>query len=173
MFHELTAFIRIRQDNLTSEEHKNTVRATTILVTSVPNNFLNVDTLRQLFSVFPGGVRNVFLNRDCSDLLDKVQLRDKVSHMLESAETDLIVQANKRARKEKIKKDKAAKKHPIEEHIDVERSSSGIDASSHETEYLVDKYVPQKKRPTHHLPLASWMPSLPLIGKKVTSCNVL
>jgi calcium permeable stress-gated cation channel len=172
MFHELTAFIRIRQENLTSEQHKNTVRATTILVTSVPNNFLTVDTLRQLFSVFPGGVRNVFLNRDCSDLLDKVQLRDKVSHMLESAETDLIVQANKRARKEKVKKDKEAKKHPIEEHIELERNSSGIDASSHETGYLVDKYVPQKKRPTHHLPLASWMPSLPLIGKKVTSCSV-
>src|ERR1700694_3865666 len=79
MFHELTAFIRIRQENLTSEEHKYTVRATTILVTSVPDNFLNEQTLRQMFSVFPGGVKNVFLNRDCSELLDKIENRDNIS----------------------------------------------------------------------------------------------
>ena len=76
MFHELNAFVRIRQENLTADEHKNTVRATTILVTSVPENFLNVNTLRQVFSVFPGGVKNVFLNRDCSELLERIEDRD-------------------------------------------------------------------------------------------------
>ena len=168
MYHELTAFIRIRQENLTSEEHKSTVRATTILVTTVPNNFLDVKTLREVFSVFPGGVKNVFLNRDCSGLLEKIQERDKISRMLESAETDLIVDANKRARKAKTKKDKATKKNPNEEIIELQRSNSGVDVGTREDGvYLVDKYVPKKKRPTHRLPLASWMPSLPLIGKKV------
>jgi hypothetical protein len=139
----------------------------------VPNNFLNKETLRQVFSVFPGGVKNVFLNRDCSELLDKIEARDKISRMLESAETELIVQANKRAKKEKSKKEKSGKKKlPAEEHIELERSTSGVDRGSHEGhDYLVDKYIPQKKRPTHRLPLANWMPSLPLIGKKVVSCK--
>src|SRR5271169_977628 len=82
MYHELDAFVRIRQDNLTAEDHKFTVRATTILVTSIPKTFLDVKTLRQVFSVFPGGVKNVFLNRDCKDLLDKVQDRDKIAKLL-------------------------------------------------------------------------------------------
>lgn len=172
-YHELSAFIRIRQDNLTSEDHKYTVRATTILVTSVPENFLNVKTLRQVFSVFPGGVKNVFLNRDCSDLLDTVQLRDKIAKMLESAETDLIIMANKVARKAKAKKEKEAKRNPTPEIAEVETGVQGVNGDGQEVdvlddEYLVDKYVPKKKRPTHRLPLATWMPSLPLVGKKVT-----
>src|SRR5271156_6112804 len=110
MYRELLVFIRIRQENLTSDEHKNTVRATTILVTSVPENFLNAATLRQVFSVFPGGVRNVFLNRDCSDLLKQVELRDKISKLLEGGETELIITANKKQRKALKKKEKELKK---------------------------------------------------------------
>src|SRR5271155_793684 len=110
MYHELDAFVRIRQDNLTAEDHKFTVRATTILVTSIPKNFLDVNTLRQVFSVFPGGVKNVFLNRDCSDLLDMVQLRDSIAQRLEGAETELICKANKLHRKEVAKKTKHQKK---------------------------------------------------------------
>jgi calcium permeable stress-gated cation channel len=173
MYHELNAFIRIRQENLTADDHKNTVRATTILVTSVPENFLNVKTLRQVFSVFPGGVKNVFLNRDCSDLLDRIEERDKVARLLESAETDLIKVANKAHRKEKAKEQKAAKKRqPSDDVIELHTSTGGVDQGTErvfETEYLVDKYVPKKKRPTHRLPILGFMPSLPLIGKKVFS----
>ena len=183
MYHELDAFVRIRQDNLTAEDHKFTVRATTILVTSIPKNFLDVNTLRQVFSVFPGGVKNVFLNRDCKDLLDKIQERDDIAKMLESAETELIVKANKIARKQKQKKEKEAKKSPQknpEENVaelDVatsehpDKAHGGRQEGAIDFECLVDKYVPKKKRPTHRLPLASWLPSLPLIGKKVSPLN--
>src|SRR5277367_4749798 len=106
MYHELNAFVRIRQDNLTSEDHKHTVRATTILVTSIPEIFLDIKTLRQVFSVFPGGVKNVFLNRDCSELLETVEERDKIAKRLEAAETELIVMANKINRKAKAKEGK-------------------------------------------------------------------
>jgi len=172
MYHELKAFVHIRQENLTAEEHKNTVRATTILVTSIPENFLNEKTLRQVFSVFPGGVRNVFLNRDCSELLERIEERDKIAKMLESAETDLIKMANKTDRKRKAKQAKEAKKNRNvnDEVVELQISTSGVDNGSvdrDDGDYLVDKYVPQKKRPTHRLPLASWMPSLPLIGNKV------
>lgn len=180
MYHELDAFVRIRQDNLTAEDHKFTVRATTILVTSIPKNFLDVKTLRQVFSVFPGGVKNVFLNRDCKDLLDTIQKRDKIAQLLESAETELIVTANKIDRKKKKNREneakKQAKKHPDDDvaELDVATNENtdhrhgGSQDGATDFEYLVDKYVPKKKRPTHRLPIASWMPSLPLIGKKVS-----
>ena len=170
LYHELNAFVRIRQDNLTSDDHKYTVRATTILVTSVPENFLNVKTLKQVFSVFPGGVRNVFLNRDCRELLETVEERNKIAKKLESAETDLIVMANKAARKAKEKKEKEAKKTSSPQKSEVQHSTDDVNDSTQEdttVEYLVDNYVPKKKRPTNRLPIASWMPSLPLIGKKV------
>jgi calcium permeable stress-gated cation channel len=170
MFHELRAFVRIRQENLTAEDHRYTVRATTILVTTVPENFLNVKTLKQVFSVFPGGVRNVFLNRDFSELLKTIEERDKIAKMLESAETELIIKANKAARKRKVKGEKEIEKRhshgDVEPEIDKSNNDGGRQEMN-ELEYLVDAYVPKKKRPAHRLPLASWMPSLPLIGKKV------
>jgi calcium permeable stress-gated cation channel len=168
MYRELGAFIRIRQDNLTSDLHNGTVRATTILVTSIPKQFLDVKTLRQVFSVFPGGVKNVFLNRDCSDLLDMVQLRDSIAHRLEGAETELICTANKLHRKEMAKKAKHTKKKQKKaaQGEQVEEAEERIEIG--ENESLVDRYVPNKKRPTYRIPLAKWMPSLPLIGKKVS-----
>jgi calcium permeable stress-gated cation channel len=168
LYHELDAFIRIRQDNLTSDLHKGTVRATTILVTSIPKQFLDVKTLRQVFSVFPGGVKNVFLNRDCSDLMDMVQLRDSIAHQLEGAETELICTANQLHRKEMEKKAKQTKKKQKKatEGAQVEEPEERIELA--ENESLVDRYVPTKKRPTYRIPLAKWMPSLPLIGKKVS-----
>jgi calcium permeable stress-gated cation channel len=172
MYHELNEFVRIRQDNLTSDDHKYTVRATTILVTSIPQNFLNVKSLKQVFSVFPGGVKNVFLNRDCSELLEQVEERDKIAKQLESAETDLIIVANKIVRKSKAKKEKETKKNlPRPDNEPQTRTNEGDNGSQEgiELECLADKYVPKKKRPTHRLPLAKWMPSLPLIGTKVRS----
>lgn len=175
IYHELKAFVHIRQENLTANDHKDTVRATTILVTSIPANFLDVKTLRQAFSVFPGGVRNVFLNRDCSELLERIEERDKIARMLESAETDLIQMAAKADRKTKAKQAKEAKKGNVnEEVVEPQVSTSGVDNDSVQGAsqgYLADKYVPKKKRPTHRLPLASWMPSLPLIGKKVPTSS--
>ena len=173
LYHELNAFVRIRQESLTSDEHKNTVRATTILVTTVPKNFLNVQTLRQVFSVFPGGVKNVFLNRDCSELLEKIEERDKIAKLLESAETELVLKANKAKRKAKAKKEKEIEKrqrsNDASEPQLTQNHDDDVSERVTEGEYLVDKYVPKKKRPTYRIPLASWMPSLPLIGKKVVS----
>jgi calcium permeable stress-gated cation channel len=176
--------VRIRQQNLTSEEHRYTVRATTILVTSVPDNFLDVNTLKQLFSVFPGGVKNVFLNRDCSELLDEVEQRDKIAAVLENAETELIVKANKVYQKAQKKKEKEAKKEakkkssqPTAEGVIVnpqEDTEAGIPPDRMvEFECLAEKYLPKKKRPTYRIPIFNWMPSLPLIGKKVDPPHII
>lgn len=106
LFFELRVYIKVRQDYLTSAEHRLRASATTVLVNEIPGKWLSEGALRGLFDVFPGGVRNVWLNRDLSELLDKVSLRDKVHHKLEQAETDLI----KAAKKAQIKQRKAAEK---------------------------------------------------------------
>lgn len=66
-----------------------------MLVNSIPETWLSEEALANLFDVFPGGVRNIWLNRDLTTLLDKINLRTKVHAKLESAETDLIKAAKK------------------------------------------------------------------------------
>lgn len=103
-FFELRAFIKVRQDYLTSAEHRLRASATTVLVNSIPKKWASEEALRGLFDVFPGGVRNIWLNRDMSKLLDKVNLRKSIHSQLENAETDLI-KAAKRAQLKKQKKE--------------------------------------------------------------------
>ncbi|KAH8659407.1 hypothetical protein BGZ61DRAFT_370499 [Ilyonectria robusta] len=93
-FLELRAYIKVRQDYLTSAEHRLRASATTVLINSIPSKWLNQEALQGLFDVFPGGVRNIWLNRDLSKLLKKTSLRDKTHLRLESAETDLIKAAS-------------------------------------------------------------------------------
>ncbi|PHH78682.1 hypothetical protein CDD80_6494 [Ophiocordyceps camponoti-rufipedis] len=89
-FFELRVYIKVRQDYLTSAEHRLRASATTVLVNSIPEKWLTVDALVGLFDVFPGGVRNIWLNRDMTKLLDKIEQRGRVHAMLESAETNMI-----------------------------------------------------------------------------------
>ncbi|KAF4126665.1 calcium permeable stress-gated cation channel [Geosmithia morbida] len=105
-FFELRVYIKIRQDYLTSAEHRLRASATTVLVNSIPAKWLSEDALRGLFDVFPGGVRNIWLNRDLTALLDKIDQRDDVHQKLEQAETDLI----KAAKQAQVKKKKAEDK---------------------------------------------------------------
>ncbi|PHH86000.1 hypothetical protein CDD83_10886 [Cordyceps sp. RAO-2017] len=94
-FFELRVYIKVRQDYLTSAEHRLRASATTVLVNSIPKKWLSEEALLGLFDVFPGGVRNIWLNRDLTKLLDKIHERRRVHEMLESAETDLIKAAKK------------------------------------------------------------------------------
>ncbi|CAG9937035.1 unnamed protein product [Clonostachys rosea f. rosea IK726] len=109
-FFELRVYIKVRQDYLTSAEHRLRASATTVLVSEIPGKWLSEEGLRGLFDVFPGGVRNVWLNRDLSLLLEKVNLRDKIHKKLEQAETDLIKAAKKAQLKMKKAEDKKSKK---------------------------------------------------------------
>ncbi|KAM4056957.1 calcium-dependent channel, putative phosphate domain-containing protein [Hirsutella rhossiliensis] len=108
-FFELRVYIKVRQDYLTSAEHRLRASATTVLVSSIPKKWLSEDALVGLFDVFPGGVRNVWLNRDLAKLLDKISLRKKVHAMLESAETDLI-KASKKAQLKRRNADERAQR---------------------------------------------------------------
>ncbi|RSL83438.1 hypothetical protein CDV31_016829 [Fusarium ambrosium] len=54
------------------------------------------EKLRDLFFLFPGGVENVWVNRDLSSLAEKIDRRDAIHRKLEEAET-LLIKATQRA----------------------------------------------------------------------------
>ncbi|KAI5284458.1 hypothetical protein KEM54_001319, partial [Ascosphaera aggregata] len=89
-FDELREYIRMRQHYLTSPEHRLRASATTVLVNSIPEKWLTVEKLEELFDVFPGGIRNIWINRNMDELSEKVKLRTQVALALEMAETRLI-----------------------------------------------------------------------------------
>lgn len=109
-FFELRVYIKVRQDHLTSAEHRLRASATTVLVSSIPAKWLSEEALRGLFDVFPGGIRNLWLNRDLTELLDKINRRDKIHKKLESAETDLIKAVKKAQLKQRKADDKKNRK---------------------------------------------------------------
>jgi len=116
-FFELRVYIKVRQDYLTSAEHRLRASATTVLVNEIPGKWLSEEALRGLFDVFPGGVRNVWLNRDLSELLEKISQREKVHRKLEQAETDLIKAAKKAQLKQRKADDKKARKEMKLKHM--------------------------------------------------------
>ncbi|KAL8710808.1 MAG: hypothetical protein Q9220_004611 [cf. Caloplaca sp. 1 TL-2023] len=111
-FDELRGYIRLRQSYLTSPQHRLRASATTVLVTAIPRKWCTHEALEGLYDVYPGGIRNIWVNRNFEELSEKVKLRNKLAKKLESAETDFIRKANK-AHLAKLKKD--AQKAPKSE----------------------------------------------------------
>ncbi|RSL39663.1 hypothetical protein CEP54_016283, partial [Fusarium duplospermum] len=95
-FHELKRYVEVRQSYLTSADHRAKPSARTILVNSIPASLCSREKLRDLFFLFPGGVKNVWVNRDLSSLAEKIDRRDAIHRKLEQAET-LLIKATQRA----------------------------------------------------------------------------
>jgi hypothetical protein len=93
-FYEMRAYIKVRQTHLTSADHRSRPSAATILVDSIPAEKCNDSELRKLFNHFPGGVKNIWINRDFSLLLQMIDRRDTIVQQLEAAETTLIRNAH-------------------------------------------------------------------------------
>lgn len=117
VFGELKGYIKLRQAYLTSPQHRLRASATTVLVTSIPPKWLTREALDGLYDVFPGGIRNIWINRNLQELSDKVDRRNTLANKLESAETNLIRNAKqkqmedaaKQAKKDGLKKTKQQK----------------------------------------------------------------
>ena len=77
-----------------------------------------MESLDGLYDVFPGGLRNIWINRNFDELSDKIDRRDKLAKTLEAAETNLIKKCFKKheaylkkvAKKEGVKISKDEKK---------------------------------------------------------------
>lgn len=90
VYKELRGYIRVRQAYLTSPQHRIRASATTVLIAGIPRKWLTIDALEGLYDVFPGGIRNIWINRNYDKLATKVDRRNKLAKQLESAETNLI-----------------------------------------------------------------------------------
>ena len=128
-FDELKSYVRLRQAYLTSPQHRLRASATTVLVTGIPPKWCTFEALNGLYDVFPGGIRNIWVNRNFDELNEKVKLRTKVAEKLEGAETSLIRNARKaylkklqaegklsgkdKSKAEKLDQDKAAEDQGI------------------------------------------------------------
>ncbi|PWY75584.1 DUF221 domain protein [Aspergillus eucalypticola CBS 122712] len=127
-FDELRGYIRLRQAYLTSPQHRLRASATTVLVTAIPESWLSVEALESLFDVFPGGIRNIWINRNFDDLNEKVKQRDELALKLEAAETDLIIKCKKAQLKQARAEAKKAGKNPntaeTKEKEDADRKAS-------------------------------------------------
>ncbi|KAF2621792.1 DUF221-domain-containing protein [Macroventuria anomochaeta] len=134
-FLALRKFVRLRQTILTMPEHRIRASATTILVQSIPRKWLTMAALDALYDVFPGGIKEIWINRNYDELQDKVNKRSKIARALESAETNLIIKCTKKHKemleakaKEEGKKKKTKKERKQEEaHKDQEIANETID----------------------------------------------
>lgn len=140
-WYELDSYTRLRQNRLLFQ-----APGTTVLVTDIPEDLISTEGLQRLYSVYPGGVRKVWLQRDYSKLADKVQERDVWALTLEAAETRLI--------------QKALLSH------NASRSEARVTTPG---QPLWMKHLTHKDREYYTLPTfgISYFPSLPYLGKRV------
>ncbi len=94
-FDELRYYVRLRQRYLMTPAHRLRASATTVLVTGIPHQYCTAKALEELFDIFPGGVRNIWINRNFDFLTEKIILRDQVARQLEGAETRMIQKCKK------------------------------------------------------------------------------
>lgn len=119
MLKELRYYIGVRQEYLTSPQHRLRASATTVLISSIPDKWLTFRALDGLYDVFPGGIRNIWINRNFDPLLEKVDKRDQAHQNLEDAETELIKLVKKaqlkKAKKERKKAARSSKAKTVEQ----------------------------------------------------------
>ena len=120
-FDELRGYVRLRQAYLTSPQHRLRASATTVLVSGIPRKWCTAEALEGLYDVFPGGIRNIWVNRNFDELNDKVKRRNKIAIKLEQAETNLIRKAKKAHMKELEKEAKKAGKKTSKKEKAAER----------------------------------------------------
>lgn len=154
-YDELRGYIRLRQAFLTSPQHRLRASATTVLVTAIPKRWLSVEALDGLYDVFPGGIRNIWINRDFDELNEKVKERDKLALKLEGAETELVIKCKKaqikRAKAEAKKAGENAKavgkeeKKAADDHANQMAMEAGISSGDPHEALTLDQILHRKK----------------------------
>lgn len=84
-------YANLRQAYLNSPAYVNRISSRTVLFMSVPDEYKNEKTLRQ---VFGDSVHRIWITSSCEELEKKVQKREELSYKLEKVETKLIRRAN-------------------------------------------------------------------------------
>ncbi|TGZ78669.1 DUF221-domain-containing protein [Ascodesmis nigricans] len=172
-YDEMRKYIRMRQAYMTSPQHRLKASATTVLVSGIPRRWLTVQNLVELYDAFPGGIKNVWINRNYDDLQEKVEERDKLAYLLERAETELIQMAKKNHAKklalEAKKNPQAAaaraKKEEEEDHGEEIAAGPGLSAGNpHQIPDSVRDHSPEKKRERSNTGFLKVVENVPLVG---------
>ena len=129
-FDELRGYIRLRQAYLASPQHRLRASATTVLVSGIPRKWCTAEALDGLYDVFPGGIRNIWINRNFDELNEKVQRRDDIAKRLEEAQTNLIKNAKKAQLKEMKKEAKRSGKKMTKQEVAAERDAEDKKAAA-------------------------------------------
>lgn len=164
---EWSNYVDRRQEFLTSRYWATKAQSRTVLVTGIPDDYINKEALMSMTDFLPGGVRKIWLARDPKELADIYDRNIKAVKKLESANISQIKLANKLVRKKKVDaqgnedfvqgtKDRLAAKAA------KTGKSTGEEEEILEVEFArAARYIPPKKTPTHRLgPIPFW-------GKKV------
>ncbi|KAL9078014.1 MAG: hypothetical protein Q9157_003074 [Trypethelium eluteriae] len=162
---ELRSYIRMRQAYLTSPQHRLRASATTVLVTNIPRKWLTFEALDGLYDVFPGGIRNIWINRNYDELQEKVTQRDKIAHQLESAETELIRNAVKAHGKQVAKETQKSKSEQRKDTEEANHQAEEIARSGGATEgahEMID--MAEQEKPRRAIPIPKVKEGLEAIG---------
>jgi hypothetical protein len=168
-YNELRKYVRMRQAYLTSPQHRLKASATTVLVSAIPSRWLTVQKLVELYDAFPGGIRNVWINRDYDALQAKVKERDELAKKLEKAETVLIKICWK---KHKQRLEKEAKKNPrakgekrkaVEVQEDLAAKPGISSGDPHQIPHQLRESTPTKKMGL------DFINPIPIVGGAVTT----
>ena len=162
---ELRSYIRMRQAYLTSPQHRLRASATTVLVTNIPRKWLSFEALDGLYDVFPGGIRNIWINRNYDELQDKVNQRDNFARQLESAETELIrkaVNAHKKQAAKDGQKSKSERKRDNEATNQQAEEMARADGATEGGHEMVN--MDNQEKPKNILPIPKVKEGLEAIG---------
>ncbi|CAG8452255.1 841_t:CDS:10 [Ambispora leptoticha] len=90
LYHEYKNFVRLRQEYFTRPENRESVKAKTILVSGIPRELYNKESLKSIFNVFPGGIKHIWLNSDPKDLPKLIEERENLVANLEGVTITLM-----------------------------------------------------------------------------------
>ncbi|KAK9766773.1 phosphate metabolism protein 7 [Basidiobolus ranarum] len=91
MYRETSEYIKLRQQYLLSPEHQSNPISSTILITGIPDRLNDPEKLKKVFSLYPGGIQHIYINKNASKLHKDVKKRKNVLEKLELAESNFIM----------------------------------------------------------------------------------
>lgn len=140
---EIQNFIKTRQTFLTSERYRSRPESRTVLLTGIPRDLMDPDSLLQFVSHLPGGARRIWIARDWKNLPELYERQQGAHLKLEAAYAKLISTVHKANQK-------------------IQKNSKLLPQSPEDGQEW-SKYITRSERPTHKLGL------LGLLGQKVDS----
>ncbi|KAI6859031.1 hypothetical protein D0864_02105 [Hortaea werneckii] len=133
IYREKIHFVTVRQQYLTSPEHRLKASAKTILVTNIPSEYRSEEALKALFDVFVDNddrsKLHVWVNRDYKVLRALATRRRKMCHALEKEELKLLRVVNKQYQaQQEPKPDSSHSQRTLQGSEPDEETEVGIDS---------------------------------------------